>query len=135
MFEMSFDPQSLSEIARFAGFPTYLSDEVQQALSEAGSLLVASAQANMNWKNGTGALLSSIAVTSESPYEVIIGSDLPYARRREYGFTGLTDSLGRTFKDDPGAFYMTNAMQDNQSAILASVDAGVERALNRLAQG
>ena len=134
-FSLSVDPKALAEIAQFAGFGTLLSEEVQQAMDEAGSLLVASAQGNMHWQHPSGALEESIHVMNESPYEIEVGSDLPYARRREKGFSGMTDSLGRTFHNDPGQPYLAPALAENQSAILASIDEAVERALDRLVQG
>jgi hypothetical protein len=130
MFSMSFDPQSLSEIAQFYGFKTYLSEEVQAALQQGGSTLVASIQGAMHWQNPTGALSDSIAVVSESQMEIVVGSDLPYAHRRDQGFSG-TDSLGRQYNDS-GAFFMQQGIDASQSAILASVEAGAQQALNRL---
>lgn len=131
-FSISFDPQSISEIQQFYGFSTLLSDEVQQAMGEAGSLLVQSAQNNMNWVNPTGALEASIRVMNESPYEIDVGSDLVYAARREFGYVGKYDRRGRGPYSDEGAFYLTNAMQDNESQILASIEAAAERAMQRL---
>ncbi len=130
MFSMSFDPQSLSEIAQFYSFPAYMAEETQQALQQGGSALVASIQGAMDWKHPTGNLEGSIAVVSDSPYEIIVGTDVVYGHRRDQGFHG-TDSLGRNYDDD-GAFFMQKGMDASQSTILASVEAGVQRALNRL---
>lgn len=130
MFSMSFDPKSLSEIAQFAGWSVYLSDEVQQALSEGGSLLVDAARGAMHWQNPTGALEESIHAIPESKTDLLVGSDLIYARRRNWGFNGA-DSLGRVYHDQ-GAFFMETAMDQEQSTILASVEDAVSRACNRL---
>lgn len=130
MFSMSFEPQSLSEIARFYGFPAYMAEETQAALQDGGSALVASIQGAMDWKNPSGNLEGSIVVVSDSPYEIIVGSNVVYAHRRDQGFHGA-DSLGRNY-DDNGAFFMQNGMDASQSAILASVEAGIQRALDRL---
>ena len=131
-FSLSFDPQSLSEMAQFAGFSVYLSEEVQSALQQAGSILVESAQANMHWVNPTGALEASITADASTPYEVIVGSDLPYARRREFGFTDMVDSLGRFFPYDPGAFYMLGAAEQDSQGVLVLIENAVYAALNRL---
>lgn len=131
-FSMSFDPQSLAEIQQFYGFSVLLSDEVQQALNEGGTYLVASIQGSMHWKNGNGDLEASIYAIHDSPYELQVGSNLPYARRRNWGFSGRTDSLGRYYRDDPGAFYMETGMAQEKQHILSLVDAAVERAMNRL---
>lgn len=131
-FSLSFDPAALSEIAQFAGFSVYLSDEVQSALTSAGSILVASVQGNMHWMNPTGALEASIHVVNDSPYEIEVGSDLPYARRREFGFTGMVDSLGRYFPYDPPAYYFAAAASQEHDNVLRLIDEAVEKALNRL---
>lgn len=127
VLDISFTPESLSEIARFAGIPMLISQEVQQAMERGSDILIQSAQGNMHWKNPTGALESSIRRMSESPYEIIVGSDLPYAARREYGFHGA-DSLGRVYNDE-GAFFLTQAMNDNEQQILILIDQAVEKAM------
>lgn len=132
MLALSFDQKALSEIAAFAGFSLMLSDEVQTALHDAGSLLVQSAQGNMHWQNPTGALEESMGIVSESHFEVIAGSADSKARRRELGFSGMTDRLGRYYANDPGAFFLTDAMQEQQSVILQSVDDAANRAMARL---
>ena len=131
-FTMSFDQRSLSEIAQFYGFSALLSDEVQQAFEQAGSALVASVRGSMNWKEPTGALEASIYAVHASPYELQVGSDLPYARRRNWGFSGRTDRLGRYYAYDPGAYYMESGMRLEQQNILGLVEQAAERAMNRL---
>jgi hypothetical protein len=136
-FAMSFDPASMSEIAQFAGFQAYLSEEVQGAMTEAGQLL-AEAAAARTWvvfANPSGRLAGSIMPVLDSPYEVQIGSDLPYARRREYGFSGKTDSLGRHYANDPGKPYFGPALEDNRQAVLQLLDKAVLAALQRMGGG
>ena len=133
-FTLSFDQRALAEIAQMYGFGVLLSEEVGQAMTEAGALLQQAAVDN-TWQvfeHPTGQLASTIRYISDSPYEVQIGSDSPYARRREYGFSGMTDSLGRTFAHDPGKPYMQPALDDNRNAVLSLIDAGVERAIARI---
>lgn len=135
-FSLSFSPQSLKEITAFAGFPALLSSEVQSAMSEGGTLLANAAIANTwsTFKNPSGELASTIAPLKQTPYEIMVGADTPYAHRREYGFKG-PDSLGRMFPNDPAAHYMTNALNDNQQAVLQLIDDAVDRALTRLSTG
>src|SRR5438034_6835177 len=99
LFSMSFDPQSLAEIQQFYGFSVLLSDEVQQTFEEGGTYLVASIQGSMHWKHPTGVLEASIHAIHDSPYELQVGSDVIYARRRNWGFHGA-DSLGRQYNDE-----------------------------------
>lgn len=44
----------------------------------------------------TGTLRRSIQVIERGPMDVVVGSELPYAARIEFGFAG-TDSLGRVY--------------------------------------
>jgi hypothetical protein len=131
-FSMSFDPKSISEIAQFYGFPTLLSEEVQAAMQDAADTLVASVRGNMHWQNPTGALEASIHKVNDSPYEIEIGSDLPYSRRREFGFSGMSDSLGRYFPYDPPAYYFAAAAMQEQQNVFGSIEAAAQRAIDRL---
>lgn len=135
-FTASFDTHSLSEIANFVSFPVYLAQETQDALSQGGDLLVADAVANTwsSFKNPTGQLASSIGKVLVSPYELQIGASVPWAHRREFSFKG-PDSLGRLFPNDPAAFYFTNALQADQQAVLALVEAGAMKAYQRIGTG
>jgi hypothetical protein len=84
--------------------------------AQLGAILVGKVIAGMipsytHWQNGTGTLDGSFTVAAR-PYGAEAGSDLPYSRRREFGFSGRTDSLGRYYANDPGAFYMQAVLQD-----------------------
>lgn len=127
ILDMSFSPQSLAEIAQFAGISTLLQPEVQQALEQGSDIIIQASQQNMNWKNPSGDLEESMQRISESPYEIIIGSDLPYARRREEGFDGA-DSLGRVYHD-PGAFFLTSAMDESEQQVLQLIGQAVNHTL------
>jgi hypothetical protein len=61
---------------------------------------------NMHWVNSTGALESSFFYDGQR-----VTSDLPYARRRELGFSGMTDVRGIFYAHDPGGFYMRDTLQ------------------------
>jgi len=136
-FTVSFDPASLSEIARFYSFPVFLAEETQTALSQAGELVKNAAIANtwQTFSNPTGKLADSLYVVQDSPYEVQIGSALPYAARREFGFQDGVDSLGRRFPNDVAKPYMRPALEDNEQQVLQLVEDGAQRALNRLGNG
>lgn len=84
-------------LSKVAGMPT-ATDELKQKVAQA---IVARIPSNMHWKSGDGTLAGSFYASSRG-----VESDLPYARRREEGFSGRTDSLGRTYTNDPGAFYL-----------------------------
>lgn len=133
--DVSFDQRSISEIAQMYGFQILLSPEVQAAMKSGGDALVEAMRNNMHWQNSTGALSDSLYPIQDSPYEIRAGSNLPYAARRNWGFSGKTDSLGRLFVNDPGAYYAENGMADASQPILGGMDDGISAALARLAGG
>jgi hypothetical protein len=58
--------------------------------------------------------------------------DSPYALRRNYGFSGMTDSLGRTFTSDPGIFYAEDALIEDRDWIKKNFQKNVNAALREL---
>ena len=61
--------------------------------------------------NPTGALADSLERQMFSYDEGHLATNMPYARRREWGFSGMTDSLGRYYPNDPGIGYMEAAIR------------------------
>jgi hypothetical protein len=129
-FVVSFDQRSIAAIAQMYSFQMLLEPEVQAALKEAAPLLVEGARGAMSWQNPTGELSDSLHPVFSSPYEAQVGSNAPHARRRNWGFIG-TDSVGRTYSD-LGAYFMEKGMEEKQQEVLRLIDAGVERALERI---
>ncbi len=133
-FRATLDPQSLAQIAQMFGFSTFLEPEVREAMTR-GSQLIAQAAQDNTWsvfENPSGALADTIEADTTSPYEaqVVVGS--PYGRRRELGFSGMTDSLGRYYANDPGKPYLQPAMDSNEQAVLAMMEAAVNATLGRI---
>lgn len=128
MFSISWSPDSLNQIRELIGFAGLLSPVIQQALHQGGESIVKAAQDN-TWErfaHPTGALASSIHVLERSPYELEVGSDSSYARRREFGFSGMTDSLNRFYPHDPGVLYLSDALASQQDEVLAFLQQGIE---------
>ncbi len=133
-FTIGFDSRSLAEIAQFYSFSVFLGEEMATAMSSAGDLVTASAIAN-TWTvfaHPTGKLASSIAPVLDSPFEVQIGTGVPYARRREFGFSGMTDSLGRYYPYDPAKPYMAPALASNEQAVMTLIEEAAARAWERI---
>lgn len=118
---------SASEIARMAGFSERLKRYLRAAMTEATTILSGDASAGAPFLSG--ALHDSIHPIVSSPTHGEVVSDLPYSRRREYGFSGMTDSLGRYFANDPGRFYMTDALAGNAAEIEQDFEYAIMRAL------
>lgn len=80
----------------------------------------------------TFALYDSILPQYFSAFRARVYSDLPYSWRREEGFSGETDSLGRYFPRDPGAHYMRKSLSYNKSPIKLEFETEVNAALDEL---
>lgn len=118
-FSVSFDPESLEKLVKLEGFAALLTPEIQTVLTEAGEMLVTTARAN-TWSafaSPTGELADSIYFYVVSPTEVDLAVGVPYGRRRELGFSGMTDSLGRYFPNDPAKPYLAPAVESDRDLI------------------
>src|SRR2546429_9988136 len=116
-FSYTIDPDALAKIKQFEGWKIVLEEELVKAHRKSDIALKAAAKANMNWKNPSGKLKGSVKRRVVNPYASWVGTDLPYAWRRERGFSGKTDSLGRYFVHDPGQFYMENTLKQKRGEI------------------
>lgn len=87
--------------------------EMQAARRDVGKYIIRRVKVYgfSKFKNPTGALAGSFTM-AETSRSIEVGSDLPYSRRREFGFTDRTDSLGRTYHNDPGQIYLMDAITD-----------------------
>jgi hypothetical protein len=76
-------------------------------------------------------------VTSWS-FPVISGmmyNDSAYGPRRNWGFSGMTDSLGRYFSNDPGVYFMEGALTAERDWIEKRFKTAVRKALDELSVG
>ena len=95
--------------ARFEHAAAKLGPAIERGVRHTGELGIARIRGNASGRPGpnviTGAYRNSWrAETSRLPHGALctIGTDLPYGRRLEFGFTG-TDSLGRNYAQPPFA--------------------------------
>ncbi len=63
----------------------------------------------------TGTLRRSIHMEDKGSHAVAVGTDVPYARRQEFGFAG-TDSRGRTYHQSARP-YLRPALDENKREI------------------
>jgi hypothetical protein len=134
-FFLGFDPGSIAELVRMAGFEALLLPEIEAAMTATGVMLVTSAQTK-TWEvfaNPTGRLAGSIYFYVVSPVEMIVAVGVPYGARREYGFSGMTDALGRYYPYDPGKPYLQPALDEDVPLIQTVFEAATNNALGRLA--
>lgn len=114
---MELDTSSLAQIAHLMGARARFDAEVEIADRDVAKKIVQEIPRQTRWKSGNGRLDRSFRVAGSNGH-YSVSSDLPYARRREKGFSGRTDAKGRRYTNDPGAFYL--------KAAIAVVDPHVE---------
>jgi len=128
LLDIQFDPSSMASIARLLSFDLMLEEEMAPSMEEAGQIVTEAAQAN-TWtafQNPIGKLAGSIEPVMVSPMEVGISVGVPYGFRREYGFVGMTDSLGRV-GTDPAEPYAGPALDANADKVMELMDLAIER--------
>jgi hypothetical protein len=128
---IAWDVGSMAKLARIAQFDVLMQAEMEIMLNAVGIVIVDAAVAN-TWAvfaNPTGKLASSIGFYVGATNEIVIEVGVPYGRRREYGFSGMTDSLGRYYANDPGKPYMQPALDDNRELVLEIMKVSVMDAL------
>ncbi len=89
-----------------------------------------------HFANPSGYLEGSFTIqgptTSGNAVQGYLSNDAPHAWRREYGFSGMTDSLGRYFPYDPGIMYLNNTLTNTMSQTLLAVQNAVEMAIAKV---
>lgn len=133
MFSASFDTGSLATLTRLMGFSALLDPNIQEALTEAGTILTDAAVAN-TWEvfeNPTGELAGTIYPWLKSPSEMEIRVDSPYGRRQELGGGGLFDSLGRPMTN-PAKPYLAPALAANEDEVKALIAEAVQITMSEM---
>jgi len=135
-FTAGYDAPSMRAAQKLASWPVIFDVRLAEATKASLSDLhiAAAAQMQAKFKNPTGTLEGSLQEILDSPTQGQMGTDLPYGPRRNWGFSGMTDSLGRYYANDPGIKYMDFAIivsapnvvgYYNDAAIHAFADVGV----------
>ena len=79
--------------------------------------------------NPTGQLADSLEPQMFSPWEGQLATNMPYGRRREWGFSGMTDSLGRLYPDDPGIEYFEHSIEVKTDEITGYYETGINQTI------
>ena len=111
---IQFDPASLARIRNLLEFDLLLYENFKIAMGQSLDDLEGAAQDEM-WSefiNPQGPLENAFEKWVYGWDEAELVNPSPYAFRRNYGFSGMTDSLGRFFPSDPGIAYMEGAIVD-----------------------
>ena len=134
MFQIGFDIPSLQKITELEGMGALLDVEIVNALAWSGELVTTTAKAN-TWtafQHPTGQTADSIGFTMVSASEAAITVGVPQGRRLEYGFSGMTDSLGRTFPYWPAEPYMQPALDSDRALIEEKMMLAIENVIARV---
>lgn len=129
---VAYDAASMERARQIQFWPTALKIRLREALVASLSDLHLAAVSEMDtlFLNPSGELAGSL---KESPYSELEG-DLytldPKAFRREYGFSGKTDRLGRYYANDPGISYMHLAVDDSYVYIQNNYELAIIKAFH-----
>lgn len=130
---ITLDPASIRAIARFEDWELRLFPLMMEAERQNVADIKRLAQNEMwaGFQNPTGALENNFGTYVYGPYEAEVENDMPYAVRRNYGFSGKTDALGRYYANDPGILWAENAVD----LAIPHVEANVTAAFNAVIAG
>ena len=115
VMSLSFQPDLIGVMSQFSQFQGTLKKHIATATEKAAGVIGDQQVAEMwmNFQNPTGNLEDSVGVEMQSEYMAYIGpQDVAYSWRRDRGFSGMTDSLGRYFPNDPGIYYAEYSISD-----------------------
>lgn len=135
---LEFYIDGLEKLQKFDNWQTVLEYWLGVAQQQSSDKLIKDAISNLkrDAKNYTGKLAGGFETEVTSYFLPIMESHvtnaIPYALRREYGFSGMTDSLGRTYENDPGYLYLTEAFHDDFDWVRAKYKWAVNKTLKAL---
>lgn len=138
-FALSLDPSSLARISALVhAMPTF-ERYYTSAMRACVNLVNKKAQENAPVLRGT--LRRGIRGYVRSPWlgQVGVLASVPYARRREFGFDGRTDSLGRYYPLDPKdpakrtkMHYLQRALEDSRPFIRTTYRTATQLAIKEI---
>lgn len=133
-FSFSFDSASLQAIRGITGFSAFLDPAMLIGMQAAVDLLQADARSYMyaTFQNPQGALEDAVDKDVPDSYTGTVFNESPYAWRREEGFSGMTDSLGRFYPNDPGIHYFATTLAQDTPQLEAIFAGAVTSAASQL---
>ena len=114
---IGFQPDLIGVMSQFSQFQDTLKKHLATATEKSAGAIGNAMIDDMNqyFQNSTGKLAGSVNVAMLTEYLAYIYVDEPYAWRRDRGFSGMTDSLGRFYPHDPGIYYAEFAISDEDN--------------------
>lgn len=129
----SLDAASMVGVERMLAFGDYLDPHITQAIDLSLDGIISAAQTYMwaTFINPTGPLENAFEKDIEGANGVLSNA-MPYAWRRNEGFSGMTDVMGRFYPWDPGIHYMEFALQISEPFVETTFAIETETALARI---
>jgi len=145
MYGITFDPASMARIAALVNAEPTFARYNLAAIRTSVNLVTQKAIKNAPVRDGH--LWKAIRGRPLSPWlgEVGVLANIPYARRREFGFDNRHDSLGRYYMRDPldatisndgtpardHMFYLNRALQDSRPFIAQAFRTATQMAIRQ----
>lgn len=131
------DLASLQTLQGFANYGRMLEPELLKAMDRGLAILQSGATDYMyaNFKQPTGQAESAWEASVQSPYLAILGNTAPYAQRLEFGFSGMTDALGRFYPYWPDYHWAENTVEQDKDLVAAQFQAAIDYANLSLGRG
>lgn len=129
------DPVSLVQLSRLQNYQAAFKTHVLKGLWRSVEVLETTAVGYMwdHFQNPTGQLENAFTWGILDWNRVYLDNTQPYARRRNWGFSGMTDSLGRTYLDDPGIYWAENSIETVSSEVEDIFQEEMQDAINGIA--
>lgn len=106
------DQNTLVQIARLSHSDERMEIAIMNALDRSIDIVATEAEDYMDtvFMNATGQMSGSLQKQLNSPKEAQVWSEIPYAQRLHFGFSGKTDSLGRYYPYWPAYYWADEAV-------------------------
>ncbi len=133
-FQINLDPTDLAAAARIRDWPVYWLPFQQDAITESLDDLETEAQTWMwsHFQNPTGRIENAFEKDVFGPWTGQLYNGEDYAQRTNYGFNGMTDSLGRYFQFWPGIAWAENAIVEAYPQVEQNFLVAFDKAVGRI---
>lgn len=131
------DQASLNSIHGFNNYQSVLEPALLNAMETGISVIQASATDYMyaHFIDPTGATEDAWEVEANGPYESILTNTSPQGQRLEYGFSGMTDALGRFYPYWPAYHWAEQTVTQSRFKVAQFFQAAIDYANVQLGRG
>lgn len=128
--DVALDALSQRHIAALAGYQWLLEAALLEAMNTGIAALEQAASSVMaaSFQNPSGVAESAWQQEIQGPYLAILGNTVPYAQRLEYGFSGMTDALGRFYPYWPAYHWAEQTVGEERDEIAGIFQAAINAA-------